>query len=228
MTRHARVTDVRSSRTIRESVYRDLRRSIVLGRLDPLDRLDPRKLAVNYATSITPVRDALHMLAKEGLIEIRPRLGYFVAQMTLKQLRDLLELREILECEAAARAAQRINDALLRELHKVHEGYTGDDELSVERYMDENRRFHYTVALASGNRELAETIGHILDRLARYMVLYGHDEEMPVNHGRILEALHARDPELAQASMRTEIVRFREWVLTYLTEQHSGSWQLIH
>ncbi|NTU99904.1 MAG: GntR family transcriptional regulator, partial [Methanoregulaceae archaeon] len=157
--------------TSKVKIFRQLRRSIIMGHHRPGKRLDIEELAARFETSVTPVRDALQMLGQEGLVTIRPRSGYFVASMTVKQLRDLLDLRTILELSAVERAATRITQEQITALRTVHAGYTGDDDESYDRYTDENRRFHYCMALASGNQELAEMIGHLHDRLARFMVL---------------------------------------------------------
>jgi len=97
--------------TSKLKIYKELRRSIIVGRRNPGERLSVEDLAARYGTSVTPVRDALQMLSQEGLVTIKPRSGYFVTRITLKQLRDLLELRGILEVAAVERAAARITSS---------------------------------------------------------------------------------------------------------------------
>jgi DNA-binding GntR family transcriptional regulator len=64
-------------------IYREIRRSIIMGRCNPGERLDLEELSTSFGTSITPVRDALQMLSQEGLVTIKPRSGYFVVYITL-------------------------------------------------------------------------------------------------------------------------------------------------
>jgi DNA-binding GntR family transcriptional regulator len=161
----------KNQKTTKLGIYRRLRRTIITGQPRPGQRLNVECIAEKYGTSVSPVRDALHMLAQEGLITIRPRSGYFGTRMTLKQLADLLEMLEILEMAGIERAGRGITARQLEELERVHAGYTGDEAGSYERYTDENRRFHVLLAGASGNEVLAEVLGHLLDRLARFMVL---------------------------------------------------------
>ena len=104
----APIVPSQASVTSKSRIYRELRRSIIVERRQPGERLDPEALAASYGTSVTPVRDALQMLSQEGLVTIKPRSGYFVTHLTLKQLRDLLEMREILEVAAVERAAVRL------------------------------------------------------------------------------------------------------------------------
>jgi len=215
-----------SDTTSRNRIYRDIRRSIILGYLRPGKRLSVKALAQKYGTSVTPVRDALQMLAQEGLVTIKPRSGYFVTRVTLKQLRDLFELREILEVAAVERAAARISDEQIRELEQVHGGYTGEDDDSYERYTDENRRFHYLVARASGNDELAEMIGRLLDRLGRFMVMRRIGKALAPTHARLIEALRAHDVEAARRAILAELTETRDVVLDRVIQEEGASWYL--
>lgn len=140
--------------TSKNLIYKELRRSIILGHHEPGERLDLDALATSFGTSVTPVRDALQMLSQDRLVTIKPRSGFFVTRITLKQLHDLLELREILELASIERATTRITDEQLDELQHVHAGYIGGDDEARDRYASENRRFHYLIAQASGNQEL--------------------------------------------------------------------------
>lgn len=212
--------------TSKNRIYRQVRRDIIMGHIKPGERLDVEELAQRWATSVTPVRDALHMLSQEGLVTIRPRSGYFVARITLKELRDMLELRRILELGAIERAALRITDAQIAELRRVHAGYTGDDDESYDRYTDENRRFHYLVALASGNRELAEMVGHLHDRLARFMVLRHAGKSQEVTHARIVDALAAHDVQAARQALLDDIETSRDAILDGVMEEEADAWHL--
>ena len=209
--------------TSKVKIFRQLRRSIIMGHHRPGERLDIEELAARFETSVTPVRDALQMLGQEGLVSIRPRSGYFVASMTVKQLRDLLDLRKILELSAVEQAAARITQEQITTLRTVHAGYTGDDDESYDRYTDENRRFHYCVALASGNQELAEMIGHLHDRLARFMVLRHAGKSQEATHSRIVDALEAHDVDLARQALLEDIESSRDAILDSVLDEVAAS-----
>jgi len=215
-----------SSLTSKMRIYREIRRSVIIGHRKPGERLDVEELAHRFDTSVTPVRDALHMLNQEGLVTIKPRSGYYVTRITLKGLRDMLDMRRILELAAIERAVARISDQQISELRLVHAGYTGDDEESYDRYTDENRRFHYLIAIASGNTELAEMIGHLHDRLARFMVLRHGGRSQELTHEHIVDLLQARDAEAAQQALLEDIDASRELILESVLEEVSASWQL--
>jgi len=212
--------------SITDKVYSQLRREIVISRLKPGERLQIKDWAEHFGVSATPMRDALQMLANEGLITARSRTGFYVTQLTLGQLKDMLDLRLILEAAAARRAASRITQEQLQELVSVHGAYTGQDPASLERYMDENRRFHYLLCLASGNRELAETVGHLMDRLGRYMVLFGDDEEMAGNHAEIVEALRQRDGERAAELVAHHLDLTQDFILNTVIQNEAQDWVL--
>jgi DNA-binding GntR family transcriptional regulator len=140
----------------------------------------------------------------------------------------MLELRRLLEVAALERAALRITAEQLAELRAVHAGYTGDDDVSYDRYTDENRRFHYLLAEASGNHELADILGHLHDRLARFMVLRRAGKSQELTHKRILDALEANDIETARLALSDDIDTSREAILDRVMQEEADSWQLIY
>lgn len=217
---------LQSDKTSKSVIYRKLRRSIIMGNRGSGERLSPDAIAKEYNTSVTPVRDALQMLSQEGLVVIKPRSGYFVATITLKHLRDLLDVRRILELSAVERAALRITPEQIQELKMVHAGYTGDDDLSYDRYTDENRKFHYLMAKASGNNELAELIARIHDQLARFMVMRRAGKTMEVTHKKIVDAMEAHEVEAARQALLDDIDRAHEAILDSIMEEDSETWHL--
>jgi DNA-binding GntR family transcriptional regulator len=218
--------DTEVDSTSKSKAFRELRRSIIMGHRRPGERLSLDELVKTYNSSITPLRDALQMLNQEGLIAIKPRSGYFVRSITLRELHELFEVREILELVAVERAAQHVTEKMLYELEHVHAGYTGDDDESYDRYTDENRRFHCLIAEASGNQELAQMLGHLHDRLARFMVLRGAGKSQEHTHKPIVEALRARDAEAARQAMRAEISETRDIILDRVIRAEGASWHL--
>lgn len=212
--------------TSKERVYRQLRRAIIMGHRRPGERLSVPELAQMNGSGITPVRDALQMLGQEGLVTIKPRSGYFVARVTLKELHDLLDMREILEVAAIERAVERITNSELEELAHVHAGYTGDDDESYDRYTDENRRFHFRLAQASGNGELAQALGRLHDRLARFMVLRHAGQTQENTHRRIVAALREKDLDAARGALLDEILETREEILSRVVRAEGESWQI--
>jgi DNA-binding GntR family transcriptional regulator len=211
-------------KTTKHRIYRHLRRTIISGLYGSGERLSVDAIASEFGTSVSPVRDALQMLGQEGLVTIQARSGYFVTRMTLKQLNDLLDMREILEMAGIGKATRDITPRQLQRLEEVHDGYTGDDADSYERYTDENRRFHVLLAEASGNDVLAEMVGHMLDRLARFMVLRRGGRIQIDSHQRLIEALRRKDEAAARRALLDEIRRSRERILNRVMSEEAERW----
>lgn len=220
------VAEVSAVKTSKQRIYKAIRRSIIMGHRKPGDRLNMSSLAETHGTSITPVRDALQMLSQDGLVTIKPRSGYFVTRISLKELRDLLELREILEIAAVERAAPRITSEQLDALASVHAGYTGDDDESYDRYTDENRCFHTLIAEATGNRALTDALGRLHDQLARFMVMRHAGQTMEGPHRAIIEALRTQDVDAARRAMLDEIDETREQILDRVIRDEGAGWHL--
>jgi DNA-binding GntR family transcriptional regulator len=138
----------------------------------------------------------------------------------------MLELREILEVAAVERAAGRITEEQVEELERVHAGYVGDDDVSRERYVTENRRFHTLIARASGNQELADTLGRLHDCLARFFVFVHTGQEMETRHKRLIEALRIQDVEVARQTILDEVNETREITLEHVIQEGGAAWYL--
>ena len=211
----------------KDHVYSQLRRAIMMSHYRPGERLNPQELAQQFDVSVTPVREALQVLEQEGLVSIKPRSGHYVTHMTLKELLDWLDLRQILEVASVERAATHITDEQLDELEKIHAGYSGDDEESIERYISENRRVHCLIAEASGNEQLAEMLGQVHDRLARFMVSsHGGEIMLRFRHDDLIQALRTHDPDEARRAMLDELTNMRLMTIERVIREESGSWQV--
>ena len=214
------------SENTKNKIYHEVRRSIIMGEFKTGARLNVEEIADHYQISVTPVRDALQMLNQEGLVTIKPRAGYFVTRITLKELRDMFELRNILELVAIERSIDKIDPEQILQLRNVHAGYTGDDDESYDRYTDENRCFHYLLAEASGNQELANLIGHLMDRLARFMVLRHAGKTMEESHSKIVDALEKHDLEAVRKALVDDIEGTRQAALDRIIQTEAAAWHL--
>lgn len=214
-------------RTSKTKIYAELRRSIITGQYRPGTRLDLEELATQFGTSLTPIREALQMLGQEGMVTIKPRSGYFVMHISLKQLRDLLELREILEVATVERAVDRLRDHQIDELERLHVKQQSEvNSSNFAEYMEANRTFHYALAEAAGNKALAEMLGQVHDRLAGFIVLCQAAGTRQMRHTRLLEALRSRDMIAAKETMLAEVHTTRDDVLDYVIREEGAYWLL--
>ena len=138
-------------------VKEELREAILAGKLEPGTRLRAEAVAERLNTSRTPVREALVLLAREGLVEIEPRRGASVRAFDAADLADLYDVRALIEPHAARRAATRVAPAQLarmRELCRLSEQRGADDEQSVSDQLTLNDEFHGIILHAADSPRL--------------------------------------------------------------------------
>src|ERR1700676_3325433 len=105
-----------------DEVYQALRQAIVNYHIKPGERLDVEDLSAKFGVSLTPVRSAIQQLATEGLVEIRPRSGTFVASLTARDVEETFKIRCALECLAGEDAIHRITPQQIRRMKELLRG----------------------------------------------------------------------------------------------------------
>lgn len=196
------VSQPRSSRT--EDAYGAIKRRIITLDIPPGGTFTEGKLAADLGLSKTPVREALSRLEREGLVQITARSGYCATPVTIKDARDLMALRALLEADAAAQAAARgANAELLARLDELCRiSYDPNDARTIERFLRANTEFHTTVARAGGNDRVAAVLEQVLHQLERLfhlgLAFTARKSEMVHEHRGLLEAIVARDPAAAR------------------------------
>jgi GntR family transcriptional regulator, rspAB operon transcriptional repressor len=211
-----------------DSAYAHLKDLILTSRLGPGEELREAALTESTGFGRSPVREALRRLVQEGFVEVRPRQGYRVSVVTLAGVRDLFEMRLLLEPAAVELAAARASDEELAELHSLaHETYVDGDRASYERFLQRNREFHVRIARVAGNERLARTLQGLLEEMQRlfFIGLRGDDTaaELMHEHHELHDALRARDPARARQIVVDQIEASRARVTAGLlaTTDHS-------
>jgi DNA-binding GntR family transcriptional regulator len=195
---------------LRDVVFKTLREAILRGELKPGERLMELQLASKLGVSRTPIREAIRMLEQEGLAVTIPRRGAEVARMTLKDMEDVLEIREALDELAVQVACTRITQEQLDRLRKVKEEFElctrGSD---VKKIALADVAFHDVIYEATGNPKLVSMLSNLREQIYRYRVEYLKDSRnYPIlirEHETILEALRLRDKEQATAAMQEHV-----------------------
>lgn len=202
--------EVASDHSKAERVYRDLRRRIRDLDLSPGSRLDKNELSVKYGVSRAPLSEAIARLANEGLVEVFPQSGSFVASIRPQDIRDSLLIRTGIEVEAARRAAQHASEQLLAELDENIDLQSAAIRSKDWAKLDDlDEAFHVQIMNAVNSpraQQLLDATRAVLDR-PRYHALpvYGRPNDTFAEHRRILDAIKTRDPELAGAAMRIHL-----------------------
>jgi len=195
-------------------VYDHVKRRIVANELPFGSKLTEDGLAKELGISRTPIREALNRLAQDRLVTVSPGRGAFVATFSFDDMVQLLEIRETLEGMAARLASNRITKETLEKLRQrlkaaaqkqEHNGYKG--------YLDADRDFHECVISACGNHQLSQLMKSLQDRIqmlrSRSVMLPGRARNSFQEHMEIIDALSARDPDLAEEKIRTHIRNVR-------------------
>lgn len=206
-------------RTAQAYVRNSIRAAIFAGELHAGDRLVQAEIARQLDVSTTPVREALRQLATEGLLRLDAHHGAVVRELDPVELREIHELRQLLEPEVMRRALDRLSDEQLDEAAGLQRRMA--DEPSVSGWAEMNRRFHRIFLDACGSRTLAETVANLQDRYAAHIVSsMARDPDRRASsdaeHVILVEAARAGDVE---AAIRTILVHIQ----APLGTDHSGA-----
>ncbi len=201
--------------SLHEEVAASLRDTIFSGELGPGSFIDEAMLCERLKISRTPLREALKVLAVEGLVRHEPRRGSFVREVSEQDLDDIFPVIALLEGRCAYEAAQRASDADLQALDTLHERlrqHAGANR--INEYYATNLAIHEAIITLAGNRWLAQVIADLrkILKLARLQQLHapGRLAQSLSEHLALYAALRARDRDGAEAAMRTHLTRQRE------------------
>jgi DNA-binding GntR family transcriptional regulator len=197
--------------TLKAEVVRRLEEEIVAGVLLPGTRLDEVQLSERYGLSRTPLREALAQIAASGLIEIRPRSGAFVTQLSPRGMLECLAYTAEVEAIAAFWAATRMTAQERQAITDLQEAaaasVSGDDP---DRYFEQNRSFHFAIYAGSHNSYAQEAALQLFMRGAPYRRLQlrqrGRLATSHGEHGAILAAILAEDGPNAASAIRAHIM----------------------
>jgi DNA-binding GntR family transcriptional regulator len=192
-------------RALYEEVAELLRQRIFRRELEPGSWIDELKIAEEYGISRTPLREALKVLAAEGLVTMKVRRGAYVTEVSEKDLADVYHLLSLLESDAAGVVADRATDCQRAELKALHQELEG--ALSErDRFFAINEAFHLRLLEIADNRWRLQMVTDLrkVMKLNRHSSLFksGRIEESLAEHRAIMAALNARDGALAVQRMR--------------------------
>lgn len=203
---------------LRDVIFNTLRDAIVTGELKPGERLMEVTLAEKMGVSRTPVREAVRRLEMEGLVTMTPRKGTHVAELSVKDIMDVLEVRAALDRLATELAAGRIRQENIRQLGNIHKQYIaclGKENISGA--IKKDVEFHEAIYNASGNNKLSSVAGNLREQIYRFRVLYMKDfsnaEEVLKEHQAILQALQEKNVELAGKLAEEHIVHQQQTII---------------
>lgn len=208
--------------TLTEAVYGRIRNDILLGLLKPGDKLKLESLRERYDASINTLRETLSRLVADGLVANEGQRGFTVVPTSLADLRDITEMRQLLECHAARLSIQsadldwesRVVGAY-HKLSKIEQVIDTDPKRYIPLLEAYNRQFHGALISACGSRWLLNFHGVMYDQSLRYRMLAFQVRDFPREqsrreHREILDAALARDADRLTALLAAHITKGAE------------------
>ncbi|MCI7813020.1 MAG: GntR family transcriptional regulator [Lachnospiraceae bacterium] len=221
---HEFKVDMNEYLPLRDVVFNTLRQAILTGELKPGERLMEIQLANRLGVSRTPVREAIRKLELEGLVVMIPRKGAVVAEITIKDLEDVLEVRGALEVLAVQNACANITEKQLQELKDAASEFkralSGGDLVEC---VQADIKFHEIIYGATNNQRLLQLLNNLREQMYRYRMEYLKDKRMYKTlvdeHDAIRKALKKHDPEKAGNAVRIHIENQRKCIIDSLTTE---------
>ena len=201
-------------------VYDNLKRRIITNALKPGDPLNEGILSKELKISKTPVREALQQLEKKGLVENIPGKGAFVSRFSFQDIRELCEIRDILECEVIKRVASK-GDLNLEEAQAIRDKFIASDTnggRTGKSYFNAGDQIHSFIFEAFGNRKLTREYQGLQEQIVRITLhFFGQNRQERAaesfkEHLEIIDALIARDPVRAEKAMRIHVRNSLEYL----------------
>ena len=215
-----------SRRSLHDELVDRLYEMIVDGSLAAGNKVPERALCESFGVSRTPMREALKVLAAEGLVSLEPNRGAWVTQISLKELEEVFPVMGALEALSGELACQRITDAEVDHIRDLHRQM--DTHYKVRNrpeYFKANQLIHEAILEAAGNKTLAQQYRMLAARMrrARYLANMSDTrwEKSLQEHEEILRALEKRDGQALAQILRDHLANkfqtVREWLKTHGT-----------
>ena len=206
--------------TRQERVFQELEKAIISGQIPPGQKLVTEEIARQMGVSRIPVREAMGRLEARGFITTRPKWGSVVNELSRENLKEILDLRLILECEAIAKAAPHVNENTILELERAHiEFAKARAQNDANQLLLANRRFHLLAYKDSDSPVLLDLINQLWDRVSPYYHIMFRQSLAPHPtvgvdyHDHIVDAMRNHDSEKAKHWIKADLIRSAEFVL---------------
>lgn len=207
------------SKPLREKIADKIRSDIIKGVYSNGERLVEPKLAKNLGISRTPIREALRQLESEGFIEIVPRRGAIVKELTVKDIDDLYAIKANLEGLAARQAVLNLTEEQIESLintNKKFRDFAEKNPHMTDEYLKDNIDFHNIFIEASDNVKLVDILDGLSKNFQRLKSMLvsdaGRAATAVVEHKKIIDAFVSKDPDLAESSVRNHIISGWEYL----------------
>lgn len=207
-----RKSEIKIEASLVNQIYSILKERIVNLELKLGQKIDIKKLAEELGVSQTPIRDVLNRLAKDGLVTLIPRRGYYVTELSAKRMEEIYDLRKIFECYALESAIESINSNKLRELKQTAERLQNEANESKKRakFNESDRQLHLLIVQSSPNERLHKMYFQIYDFVKISQRMNPEFERSLSEHILLLEAILGKNLTKAKEILRMHIDNARD------------------
>jgi len=218
--------------SLQERTYQSLRTALLDGEYVPGERIYEAALAQALGVSRNPVREAVRRLQQDGLLEVRPHYGIYVAEIPPEEIEDVYRIRGVLEAAAAGLAAERMTDtevaALRRILAEQQAAAARSDRLPREAVSAAQAdRFHHAIHVGARSPRLLALLEQIYAQVTHFRNLTlrqpGRAKVSAEGHAAIFDAIAARDADASERRMREHIDDARQALVRQVTEAAAAS-----
>ena len=211
---------IKPGKTIRQKVYEYLRESVLRGEIKPGERMAESDIAGRIGTSRTPVREALHSLEREGLLESTPRIGYVVTTISEAEVGELCGIRLALEDLALRWALEKDSTKLAASL--TENVQRSEDSLAagdVKSFVEMDAQFHEIISRIADSKQLTEMTQSIRRHMLRYRIQSIYSAENVgraiAGHKAVLAAITEGNTRKAQNALHAHIEQSKKDILLY-------------
>ncbi|MCG8617538.1 MAG: FCD domain-containing protein [Desulfobacterales bacterium] len=216
------------SRTVQEIVYHELESAILSGRIPPGQKIVTEEIARMMDVSRIPVREAMGRLEAKGLISTKPKWGSLVKELSRENLKEISEMRILLEPRAAAKATRKVSPEFIIQLDKAQTDFARARKgTKTSELLETNRNFHFLIYRQAGAPILLEVIKHLWDKVSPYYhIMFGQslDKAPKVGvsyHEHIVESLKNRDEEKVLHWLKADLIDSTDYILELFDNQNS-------
>lgn len=206
---------------LRDVVFNTLRKAILSGNLKPGERLMEKQLAEKMGVSRTPVREAIRKLELEGFVIMVPRKGAQVAEITEKDIQDVLEVRGALEALAVKIACEKMNNEDLNKLKYTMKLFNdASEKQDVDEMIEKDVEFHDIIYKSTNNEKLIQIINNLREQIHRYRVAYlksfADFKAIGEEHTQIVDAIERKNSTLAEKIANKHIKNQEHAVINFI------------
>ena len=209
--------------TTQELVYKELERAIVTARIKPGERLIAEKLAKQMGISTIPIREAIGRLEARNFLTVQPKKGATVNALSEKNLKEILEIRLLLELPAARKAAIVATQETVETIERLNRQYiSAQQKNDADRALSANREFHFTIYREANMPILLAMIENLWDQVSPYyhlmfrQTLFQDPQTGIAYHKRIIQGIAANDPRKVSKWFETDLSESTAFVMNVM------------